>query len=341
MSSILVIGGAGYIGSHCVNQLVQQPNTEVVVFDNFSTGHKELLAEKATLVEGDIRDEALLTRTLRDYNIDAVMHFAAFASVGESVQFPERYYDNNVMGSLSLLKAMVAADVKTLIFSSTCAVYGAPQFLPLTEEHPTNPVNPYGASKLMMERMMADFEQAHGLRYMALRYFNAAGASDSARIGEWHVPETHLIPLVLQAAIGERDNIKIFGTDYDTPDGTCIRDYVHVDDIADAHLKAMAYLQNGGKSDFINLGSESGYSVREVIETCKKVTDRDFDVIETERRPGDPARLVANAEKARQVLGWQVQHDNLEKVIASAWTWEQLLHNELKPRSNPLASASI
>lgn len=318
---ILVTGGAGYIGSHYVLYERERGN-DVVVLDNLVYGHREAVLD-APLVVGDLGDAALLDRVLDEYRVDAVVHFAAFASVPESVAHPERYYHNNVVSTLTLLDAMRRHDVRFLVFSSSCATYGNPVASPMDEMHPQNPINPYGESKRFCERMMAAYDAAHGLRFVALRYFNAAGADPQGRIGESHDPENHLIPIVLQAAAGKREHVNVYGSDYDTPDGTCIRDYVHILDLAQAHALALDRLKAGGASDVFNLGSECGYSVREVIRECEKVTGRSIAVVDAPRRPGDPARLVASAAKVRRTLGWSPAFPTLRSVIETAWNWEQ------------------
>lgn len=318
---ILVTGGAGYIGSHYVLYERERGN-EVVVLDNLVYGHREAVLD-APLVVGEVGDAALLGRVMDEYHVDAVVHFAAFASVPESVAHPERYFHNNVMATLTLLDVMRSRDVRHLVFSSSCATYGNPQYSPMDEQHPQNPINPYGESKRFCERMMSAYDEAHGLRSVALRYFNAAGADPQGRIGESHDPEHHLIPIVLQVAAGKREHVKVFGSDYDTPDGTCIRDYIHILDLAHAHGLALDRLRAGGASDVFNLGSECGYSVREVIQACEKVTGRPIKVVDAPRRPGDPARLVASAKKVRQSLGWSPRFETLQSVIETAWRWEQ------------------
>lgn len=317
--AILVTGGAGYIGSHTVAELLEQ-GKEVVVIDNLQTGHKDALLG-GKLYEGDLRDKELLKRLFAENKIEAVIHFAANSLVGESMKDPVKYFDNNVYGTLCLLEAMDKANVRKIVFSSTAATYGEPEKVPIEESDPTHPTNVYGETKLTMERMMAWFDQVLGIKYVALRYFNAAGAHASGKIGEDHDPETHLVPLILQAALGQRDSIKIFGDDYNTPDGTCIRDYIHVSDLADAHLRAVEHLLGGGDSDVFNLGSGQGFSVKEMIEAVREVTGRDFPVQVTPRRSGDPAVLVASSDKARSVLGWKPSRDNLQDIIGSAWGW--------------------
>ncbi|WP_145947378.1 UDP-glucose 4-epimerase GalE [Paenibacillus sp. Y412MC10] len=319
--AILVTGGAGYIGSHTVAALLER-GEEVVVLDNLQTGHRgALLGGK--LYEGDLRDKELLAKLFAENEIDAVIHFAANSLVGESMQKPVKYYDNNVYGTLCLLEAMDAANVRRIVFSSTAATYGEPERVPIVESDRTQPTNVYGETKLMMERMMSWFDQVLGIKYVALRYFNAAGAHDSGKIGEDHRPESHLIPLVLQTALKQRESIAVFGDDYPTADGSCVRDYIHVSDLADAHLRAVDYLLKGEASNVFNLGIGEGFSVKEVIETAKKVTGLDIPVVVQARRAGDPAVLVASSEKARTVLGWNPSRTKLEDIIESAWSWHQ------------------
>ncbi len=322
--TILVVGGAGYIGSHIALAL-KRAGYGVVILDNLVYGHRDLVEQvlQVELVIGDITDCALLDRLFKTHDIAAVMHFAAYAYVGESVEEPAKYYRNNVMGSLILFEAMLAASVTKLVFSSTCATYGIPTTVPVTEEHPQNPINPYGASKLMVERILSDFDQAYDFRSVCFRYFNAAGADPTGLLGEDHTPETHLIPLVLLAALGKRESVSIFGTDYPTPDGSCIRDYIHVADLAQAHLLGLEYLLKGGNSDVFNLGNGNGFSVREVIETARKVTGKDIKVIERDRRPGDPPCLVGSGEKATKIIGWNPQYSRLDDILSHAWQWHQ------------------
>jgi len=324
--NILVTGGAGYIGSHTCKALAQSGYTPVA-FDNFVYGHRWAV-KWGPLVEGDILNRSQLDDVLKTYRPAAVLHFAAFAYVGESVADPLKYYRNNVAGSVNLLEAMVDNGVDKFIFSSTCATYGVPEQVPITEEHPQRPINPYGSSKLMIEEIMRDAETAHGLRSMALRYFNAAGADPESETGEHHDPETHLIPLVMDAAAGRRENITVFGSDYDTPDGTCIRDYIHVTDLADAHVLALQALEDGAGSTAYNLGNGQGFSVRQVIDTARKITGREISVSMGERRPGDPARLVGDAKKISKELGWQPNYRDLESIIQTAWNWYRIHDRE-------------
>ncbi|WP_046213427.1 UDP-glucose 4-epimerase GalE [Paenibacillus wulumuqiensis] len=319
--AILVTGGAGYIGSHTVADLLER-GEEVVVIDNLMTGHREALLG-GKLYEGDLRDKELLARIFSENSITAVIHFAASSLVGESMQNPSKYYDNNVYGAMCLLEEMQKAGVKNIVFSSTAATYGEPEKVPIEESDRTEPANVYGETKLVMERMMSWFDKVHDIRYVALRYFNAAGAHASGKIGEDHRPESHLVPLVLQTALGQRPHISVFGDDYPTEDGTCIRDYIHVSDLADAHVKAVEYLAGGGSSNVFNLGNGLGFSVKQVIETAKKVTGREIPTNYEPRRSGDPATLVASSDKARSVLGWQPSRDKLEDIIASAWQWHE------------------
>ena len=318
---ILVTGGAGYIGSHYV-QYAQEQGEQVVVLDNLAYGHREAVPEGVPLVVGDMGSAALLDTVFTDYPLTAVVHFAAYAYVGESVTDPAKYYQNNTVATLAVLDAMRRHKVQNFVFSSTCATYGDPQTVPMDETHPQNPINPYGESKLFVERILRAYDRAYGLCYTALRYFNAAGADPQGRIGESHDPETHLIPLILQTALGKREAIQIFGTDYDTPDGTCVRDYIHIRDLAQAHSLALNRLREGGASDVFNLGNGQGFSVREVIATCEKVCGVPIAAKETARRAGDPPRLVASASKARTVLGWKPQYADLETLVAHAWNWE-------------------
>lgn len=316
--SILVAGGAGYIGSH-VCKMLSNKGYDVIVYDNLSHGYKSF-AKWGEFIPGDISDEQLLDNVFKHYNIEAVMHFCAYIEVGESVKDPQKYYINNVSNTITLLKVMLKNNIKKFIFSSTAAVYGHPERIPIKEDDPKNPINPYGRSKWMVEQILEDYDKAYGLKSIRFRYFNAAGADEETEIGEAHNPETHLIPLILDAALGVREDIKIFGTDYDTKDGTCIRDFIHVNDLADAHIKGLEYLLNGGETDYFNLGSGDGYSVREVIEAVKRVTKTNFKVVEADRRPGDPPYLIANSEKARKKLGWSPKY-SLEEIIETAFKW--------------------
>ncbi|MDO5825776.1 MAG: UDP-glucose 4-epimerase GalE [Methanosphaera sp. rholeuAM130] len=321
---ILIVGGAGYIGAH-VNKLLNESGYETVILDNLSHGHKEAV-QWGKLCECDIKDIDAIEEIFKEYDIQAVMHFSSFIEVGESVQNPMKYYQNNVVNTLNLLNVMIKYDVKKFIFSSTCATYGVPQKIPLTENHPQNPINPYGWTKLMVERILKDYDIAYGLKSIILRYFNASGADESGLIGEDHSPESHLIPLILDAAISKRDDIKIYGTDYDTPDGTCIRDYIHVNDLADAHIKALEYLNTNNTSNEFNLGNGKGFSVREVIDSVKRVTGREFKVSETPRREGDPAVLIGSAKKAHDLLGWTPKYDNIDDIVETAWNWHKKLN---------------
>jgi UDP-arabinose 4-epimerase len=318
---VLVTGGAGYVGSHACKAL-RAAGHEPVAYDNLVYGHREA-ARWGPLETGDIADRARVDVVLEKYRPDALMHFAAYAYVGESVRDPGKYYRNNVSGSLTLLEAMRDHDIRFIVFSSSCATYGVPARVPIDEDAPQLPINPYGASKQMIERMLADFAAAHGIRYSCLRYFNAAGADSDGEIGELHDPETHLIPLVLQAALGQRPKVAIYGNDYPTPDGTCIRDFVHVSDLADAHVAALSYLTKGGNSVALNLGSGRGHSVREVIDVAKIIIGLDVPEVLAPRRPGDPPVLVADTARASQVLGWRAARSDLERVIADAWAWHQ------------------
>ena len=317
--AILVTGGAGYIGSHCVAALLER-HEQVVVVDNLQQGHRSALLG-GTLEVGDIRDAAFMQRVFETHSIDAVIHFAANSLVGVSMKEPYAYYHNNVYGTLCLLEQMNKYGVKHIVFSSTAATYGEPERVPIVESDVTRPTNTYGETKLAMEHMMHWFDVAHSIKYVALRYFNAAGAHESGQIGEDHDPETHLIPLILQVPLGKRDAVSIFGDDYDTPDGTCIRDYLHVSDLADAHLLALDRLRNGGSSATYNLGSGAGFSVKEVIDTARRVTGHAIPARLAPRRSGDPAKLVASSDAIKRELGWQPRRDKLELIIESAWNW--------------------
>ena len=319
---LLVLGGAGYIGSHTATELLDNGH-EVVIADNLVTGYREAIPEKATFYQGDLRDKDFLVDLLTKEKVDAVIHFAAFSLVGESVTNPLKYYENNLYGTKVLLDAMIETGVDKIVFSSTAATYGEPENIPILESDRTCPTNPYGETKLAMEKMISWAAKAHGLHFVSLRYFNACGAHKSGKIGEAHNPESHLIPLVLQVPNGKREFVSIYGNDYDTPDGTCIRDYIHVTDLAKAHILAVEYLMNGGESDIFNLGNGVGYSVKEVIETARKVTGHPIPAKEEARRAGDPARLVASGEKARKILGWEPEIKDLADIISSAWKWHK------------------
>lgn len=324
--NVLVVGGAGYIGSHMVKRLGEE-RIDVTTLDNLSSGrrHAVLCGE---FVEGDLGDYDLLSYIFFRKRFDAVMHFAAHIEVGESVSSPAKYYANNVVSTKILLDAMLAHGINNFIFSSTAAIFGEPVQKKIDETHTKAPINPYGRSKLMVENILGDYDAAYGLKSVCLRYFNAAGADPSGEIGECHNPETHLVPLVLRAASGRRESISVFGSDYDTPDGTCIRDYIHVNDLCDAHLLALRKLWDGSPSAAYNLGNGNGFSVREVIDAAVAVTGCDIAVVEADRRPGDPGTLVADSTRAKSELGWQPQYASLEKIIEHAWNWEQVLANE-------------
>ncbi len=316
---ILVTGGAGYIGSHTCKVLAHQGHT-VIVYDNLSTGHRELV-RWGDFVHGDILDTQRLRSCIRQHKIEGIIHFAASAYVGESVVDPGKYFRNNVCGTLSILDAMRDEGAPHIVVSGTCAVYGSPEKMPITEDTPTNPINPYGASKLFMERMLADYEKAHGIKWMSLRYFNAAGCDPEGETGEWHEPETHLIPRALMAAMGQIPALEIFGDDYPTPDGTCIRDYVHVTDLADAHAKAIRYIEQQGVSQTLNLGTGKAFSIGDVIRVAENVTSRPVPRVISARRNGDPATLVADASNATRTLAWQAQYANIDVIISTAWSW--------------------
>jgi UDP-glucose 4-epimerase len=318
--AVLVTGGAGYIGSVFVEALLAA-GEQAVVLDDLSRGHRAAVHPQAAFYQGRTGDRGLVARIAREHALDACVHFAAFAYVGESVSEPARYYENNFAQAQALFETLLAAGVKRVVFSSTCATYGVPQRVPIPESHPQWPINPYGWSKLFVERLLDSFDGAYGLRFAALRYFNAAGAT--ARSGEHHDPETHLVPLALRAAAGRGPALSVFGSDYDTPDGTAIRDYVHVSDLADAHLRALAHLRRGGESLCLNLGTGTGCSVLEVIEAARRVTGREVPHAKAERRAGDPPRLVADASQARAVLGWTPRHASLDAIVRSAWDWMQ------------------
>ncbi len=318
--AILVTGGAGYIGSVCV-EMLQQRGEDVVVLDNLYRGHRAAVDPALPFYEGNIGDRALVSRIAREHKLEACIHFAALAYVGESVQEPDRYFANNVEQGIALFEELIKAGVRHVVFSSTCATYGEPQRVPIAEDHPQSPTNPYGWTKFFIERILESYDRAYALKFAALRYFNAAGAT--TRCGEDHEPETHLIPNVLAAAAGKLPFVSVFGNTYPTPDGTPIRDYIHIADLDRAHLLALDYLRGGGQSCFLNLGTGSGFSVMEVIETARRVTGRDVKVKIEPARAGDPSRLVAQANKARQVLGWQPEYTVLEAIIRSAWNWHQ------------------
>lgn len=320
--AILVLGGAGYIGSHMVDRLIEKGDEEVVVVDNLVTGHRQAVHKKARFYEGDIADKDFMRKVFSENpEIDAIIHFAAFSLVAESVAEPLKYFDNNTAGMISLLEVMREFDVKKIVFSSTAATYGIPEEVPILETTPQNPINPYGESKLMMETIMKWTDQAYGIKFVALRYFNVAGAKPDGSIGEDHGPETHLLPIVLQVAQGKRDKLMIFGDDYQTPDGTNVRDYVHPFDLADAHLLAVDYLRSGKPSTAFNLGSSTGFSNLQIVEAARCVTGAAIPMEIAERRPGDPDTLVASSQKAREVLGWKPVFDDIDKIIETAWAW--------------------
>ncbi len=320
--SILVLGGAGYIGSHAVRQLCDK-NETVVVVDNLETGFEKAVDKRAKFYKGDISDVDFIVKVCSDEKVEAVIHFAAYSLVGESVTAPLKYYENNLCKTKKLLDALLIADVKMVVFSSTAATYGEPERVPILETDRTIPTNPYGETKLAMEKMFRWTSEAHGMKFVSLRYFNACGADKTGEIGEAHNPESHLIPLILQVPNQKRAEIGIFGTDYDTSDGTCVRDYIHVTDLAEAHILAVDYLRNGGESRVFNLGNGVGFTVREVIETARKVTGHAIPAVEGPRRAGDPAKLIASSEAAKEILGWRPKHDSLEEIIASAWNWHK------------------
>ncbi|MFH1998321.1 MAG: UDP-glucose 4-epimerase GalE [Planctomycetota bacterium] len=316
---ILVLGGAGYIGSHTVKRL-KALNEKVAVYDDLSQGHLQAVPD-TELIVGDVNDTEKLEKVFREKKVDSVIHFAAFCYVGESVQHPAKYYHNNVVGMVSVLNAMQKAGVKRIIFSSSAATYGVPAKVPISEDTLTAPINPYGRSKLMMEQMMGDYEHAYGIRYTALRYFNAAGSDAEGVLGEWHDPETHLIPLAIYAALGLRDRLTVFGDTFNTPDGSCIRDYIHVDDLADAHILALNRLRDGAESRTFNLGNGAGYSVKEVAETVRRVSGKEFKVEIGPKRAGDPPSLVADPSLAQKELGWKQRHPTLDDIVTTAYRW--------------------
>jgi len=317
---VLVIGGAGYVGSHMVAALIER-GIETAVVDNLVMGHREAIWPGAKFYEGNMQDDLLMDKVFTENSIDAVVHFAAYSVVPESVVNPVKYYDNNTAGTLSLLKTMLRHGVKSLVFSSTAATYGMPNIIPVTEDAPESPINPYGESKLAVERMLKWFDNAYGLRYVALRYFNVAGAHESSRIGEDHSPETHLVPMVLQTALGQRESFELYGNDYPTPDGTCIRDYIHVMDLADAHILALEKLKQDQKSAIYNLGSGNGFSNKEMVDAAKVITGIDFNVKICPRRPGDPPILIASSEKIKKELGWNPTRTYIDNIIRTAWLW--------------------
>lgn len=322
---ILVTGGAGYIGSHCVLALLKE-GFAVHIFDNFSTGHKETvetLKKYGTLTysEGDLQNKTDIKKVFENNKIDAVVHFAAFSQVGESVKNPQKYYQNNVCGTLNLLEAMLENDVKKIVFSSTAATYGEPVYTPIDENHPQLPINPYGQTKLMIERIMDDYDKAYGLKSVRLRYFNVAGADSEGRVGEWHTPETHLVPNILKSSFGDEKTFEMYGDDYDTKDGTCVRDYINVEDLAQAHILALKYLNNGGETNFFNLGTQEGTTVQEVFDVCEQVIGKSIPVKKMPRREGDPAILVADNTKAKNELGWEPKN-SFEHSVKTAYEWE-------------------
>jgi len=321
---ILIVGGAGYIGSH-INKELNKQGYKTVVFDNLSSGKKDLV-KWGEFFEGDLGKIETIREVFKKYPIEAVLHFAAFKAVGESVIDPQKYYKNNVANTLNLFEVMKENGVNKFIFSSSAATFGEPEYVPIDEKHPTNPINPYGETKLIVEHIMRDYDKAYGMRYVALRYFNACGADLEADVGEWPGSSANLIPLVLDAALGKREDIKVFGDNYETPDGTCVRDYIHVTDLADAHVLALKRLLDGGESDVFNLGNGKGFSVKEVIDMAKKVTGIDFKVTMADRRAGDPPVLVADATKAKEVLGWNPQYADLQTIVESAWKWHQKVY---------------
>lgn len=320
--SILVCGGAGYIGSHTVHQLINQ-NKDVIIIDNLQTGHMDAVNQKAKFYKGDIRDSSFLDKVFSENNIESIIHFAANSLVGESMTKPLLYFNNNVYGMQVLLESMVKHNIKNIVFSSTAAVYGEPKRVPILEDDETNPTNPYGETKLAMEKMMKWCDKAYGIKFVALRYFNVAGALEDGSIGEDHSPETHLIPLILQVPLKKREFITVFGDDYSTPDGTCIRDYIHVIDLADAHIKAVEYLESGNNSNIFNLGNGIGFSVKEMITAAEESTNEEIKVVLGERRAGDPAQLIASSEKARKILGWTPKYTNVKDIISTAWGWHK------------------
>ena len=331
--AILVAGGAGYIGSHMVKDLVEH-GQEVVVADNLSTGHRDAINPKAKFYEGDIRDRKFLDKIFDNEDIEAVVHFAAFSIVPESMSKPLKYFDNNTGGMITLLEAMRDHNIKYIVFSSTAATYGVPEHMSIKETDPQNPINPYGLSKLMMEKMMHWADKAYGIKFVALRYFNVAGAAPDGTIGEDHGPETHLVPIIMQVAQGKRKELSIFGDDYNTPDGTNVRDYVHVMDLADAHILALQYLKKNNQSNQFNLGSSTGFSNKQMLEAAREVTGKEIPAKMAPRRPGDPDSLVAASEKAREVLGWKPKFDDVHDIIATAWKWHSTHPKGYDDRNN-------
>lgn len=324
MKNILVTGGAGYIGSHCCKGLSQK-GYHPVTLDNLVYGHRKNV-KWGDFFQGHIGDHKVMDKIFSKYDIEAVIHFAAYAYVGESVTNPRKYYNNNLCGTFGLLDCMLDCGIKKIIFSSTCATYGLPQRIPIDETHPQKPISPYGKSKFMIEEILKDYDKAYGMRFISLRYFNAAGADPDGELGEEHKPETHLIPLVLEVAGGHSKNLRVFGSDYETEDGSCIRDYIHVTDLARAHVLALEKLLDGGSSDFINLGSGKGYSVLQVIEKSELITGRDINYTVTERRSGDPPVLIASNDKAQQVLGWKPYFNEIKDIIRTAWNWHKKIY---------------
>ncbi|WP_270993693.1 UDP-glucose 4-epimerase GalE [Listeria seeligeri] len=320
--SIIVLGGAGYIGSHAVAELVNR-GYNVVVVDNLKTGHKEAIHEKAKFYQGDIRDKDFLSSVFDRETVDGVMHFAASSLVGESMEEPLQYLNNNVYGTQILLEVMEQFGVKNIVFSSSAATYGEPEQVPIIESMSTNPESTYGDTKLIMEKMMKWCDKAYGMKYVALRYFNVAGAKSDGTIGEDHQPESHLVPIILQVALGQREKLAIYGDDYNTPDGTCIRDYVHVEDLIDAHIRSLEYLENGGESNIFNLGSSKGFSVQEILGAARSVTEKTIPAEVVARRAGDPGILIASSDKARKILGWEPKYTDIKDIIATAWKWHE------------------
>lgn len=327
--TIAVLGGAGYIGSHAVDQLIEK-NYDVIVIDNLQTGHEEAIHDRARFYKGDLRDKKFLSHVFETEKIEGILHFAANSLVGESMEKPLDYFNNNVYGTQVVLETMQQYGIKNIVFSSSAATYGEPKEIPIKEIAPTHPENPYGETKLMMEKMLKWCDKAYGMKYVALRYFNVAGAKLDGTIGEDHTPESHLVPIILQTALGQRDQISIFGDDYNTPDGTCIRDYVHVVDLIEAHILALEYLKEGNESNTFNLGSSTGFSVKEMVEAAREVTGKDIPASTETRRAGDPSTLIASSDKAKEVLGWKPKYTDVKDIIASAWNWHQTHPNGYK-----------